>query len=252
MKYDLTIDPPVMNAAGCLGFAPDLHGPVDLDRLGAFVTNPVSLAPRRAAAGARHLPFPGGLLLHTGYPNPGLRTVLRRYAARWRRAAQPVLVHLLAEDERQVAAMVARLEEVGAVTGVELGAPPWVDADLARALVEAAVGELPVILRLPLDRAVEIARHMPESGVAAISLAPPRGALPGPDRNLISGRLYGPAVFPRVLAVLQAALPLGVPVIAAGGIYQPDQIDIMLKAGAHAVQLDTWLWRGGLRANTPA
>ena len=47
MFPDLAIHPPFMNAAGCLGFAPNPRGPVDLGRLGAFVTNPVSLAPRQ-------------------------------------------------------------------------------------------------------------------------------------------------------------------------------------------------------------
>jgi len=113
-----------MNAAGCLSFAPNPRGPVDLSRLGAFVTNPVSLAPRRPADSRGMLLFPGGFLLHTGMPNPGLRAVLRQEAERWSRSALPVIVHILAEAPEDVARMVERLEGVEGVTGVEIGTPP--------------------------------------------------------------------------------------------------------------------------------
>ena len=79
-KFDLAFDPPLMNAAGSLGFAPDRRGPIALEQLGAFVTNPVSLRPRTPAQGARLLPFPGGFLLHSGHPNPGFNRVVRRCA----------------------------------------------------------------------------------------------------------------------------------------------------------------------------
>ena len=72
MKYELPFRSPFLNAAGSLGFAPDPHSPLDLSRLGAFITNPVSSQPRTPASGPRYLPFSGGFLLHTGHPNPGL------------------------------------------------------------------------------------------------------------------------------------------------------------------------------------
>ena len=71
-KSELLLNTPIMNAAGCLGFAPDTHGPTDLSQLGAFITNPISLLARSPAHGPRFLSFPGGFMLHTGYPNPGL------------------------------------------------------------------------------------------------------------------------------------------------------------------------------------
>ena len=79
-KRDLELHSPWMNATGMLGFAPNPRGQVALDKLGAFVTNPVSLRPRAPAQNRALLPFPGGFLLHTGWPNPGLRAVLRRSA----------------------------------------------------------------------------------------------------------------------------------------------------------------------------
>ena len=71
-RSDLQIPSPWLNAAGMLGFAPGKPWPFDAPQ-GAFVTNPVSLKPRTPAGNRCLLPYPGGFLLHTGLPNPGLR-----------------------------------------------------------------------------------------------------------------------------------------------------------------------------------
>ena len=243
-KYDFIIDPPVMNAAGSLGYAPDRRSGRDWGSFGAFVTNPVSLAPRTPARGERFLPFPGGFLLHTGYPNPGLSAVLRRSAAAWRRSPQPVIVHLLSQDPGEIARMVPRLEGVEGVMGVEIGLPPQVDPDSAARFVEAALGEILVIVRLPFEQALSLAPVILAAGAAAGSLGAPRGALPDLDGNLVEGRLYGPVVFPQMLHLVRCLSSLDLPIIAAGGIYTQTDIEAVLAAGAAAVQLDAALWFG--------
>ncbi len=60
-KHDLAFDPPIMNAAGSLGFFPDFHSSIDWSSLGAFVTNPVSLTPRTPAHGRRFHSLSRGL-----------------------------------------------------------------------------------------------------------------------------------------------------------------------------------------------
>jgi dihydroorotate dehydrogenase (NAD+) catalytic subunit len=248
-KFELILNPPIMNAAGSLGFAPDPHGRVDLSRLGAFVTNPVSMKPRTPAQGQRYLDFAGGFLLHTGYPNPGLKSVLRRYAKQWQRAAMPILVHLLGQNADEIFSMVQQVEQAPGVMGVEIGLPPDVEAEEAALLAQAAVGELPVVVRLPLDRAKELLRRAGpaflEAGATAASLGPPRGALHDPKGSLVHGRLYGPSLYPLVLEILQYALRLGLPMIAAGGVYRSEEVEALLAAGAAAVQLDAVLWKGG-------
>ncbi|MEN8173766.1 MAG: hypothetical protein ABFS03_12925, partial [Chloroflexota bacterium] len=118
-KFDLRIDPPVVNAAGTLGFAPKKHAP----SLGAFLTNPISLYARKPAQGTRFLPYPSGFLLHTGFPNPGIKRVIRSYGRAWAAAKVPIIVHLLAQDSVEITEMVARLEQVEGIAGVEIGLP---------------------------------------------------------------------------------------------------------------------------------
>ncbi len=248
MKYDLHLSAPLMNAAGTLGFAPDPHGPISLEGLGAFITNPISLAPRSPAHGERMLSFPGGFLLHTGYPNPGLKNVIRRQAARWSRSSLPVWVHLLPTRIEETGEMVRLLERVDGVAGVEIGLPPEVDAATALRFLLSAAGELTVIVRVPFERAAELAEALMGPGenlAAAISLAPPRGALPGRDGVLVHGRLYGPSVFPLALATVQSLASQGAAIIASGGIYRREDVEAMLAAGAISVQLDSVLWKGG-------
>jgi len=243
-KHDLAFDPPVMNAAGSLGFFPDLHGSIDWGMLGAFITNPVSLTPRTPAHGNRFEAFPGGFLLHTGYPNPGLSQVLRRHARHWSRSPIPVIIHLLARGTAEVAMMARRLETVEGVNGLEVGVVSDASAEMVVALTQAASGELPVIMHLPLERSVELASAAIQAGAVAISLAPPRGILPTQAGELVQGRLYGPAILPLTLRMVHELTVKGIPTIGAGGIYTQEHTKAMLAAGAMAVQLDSLLWRG--------
>lgn len=256
-KFDLFFPRPVMNAAGTLGFAPDPRGPVRLDSLGAFVTNPLSYRPRTPAHPPAALSFPGGLLLHTGFPNPGLPAVIRSQAGRWARAPLPVIVHLLSsgsdrESIGELAEMIRRLEPLENVMGVEIGLLPESRSDQALRMLEGAAGELPVILRLSPAQALELvsAYDSPgevllQAGAAAVSLSEARGTLADRDGRLVSGRLYGPASLPQALRAVQIlAAQTDIPVIGGGGVYTQADVEAMLAVGAVAVQVDTALWRG--------
>lgn len=243
-KYSLEFERPLMNAAGSLGFAPDRRNLPELESLGAFVTNPLSLGRRVPASNRRFLSFPGGFLLHSGYPNPGLREAIRRHSQHWARQPLPVWVHLLAQSAGELQSMLKMLEGRAGVAGVEVGLAAGVDLGEAQAMIAAATGELPVIVRLPLERALELAILVMKAGASAVSLGAPRGALPTPEGKIASGRVYGPAVFPLALEMVKSLAGMGVPVIGAGGVYQPADVEAMLAAGAIAVQIDVALWRG--------
>ena len=71
-KYSLIVSTPVMPAAGTLGFADSYKGLIDYDKLGALVTNPVTIEPWNPASGTRMIPLDAGVLLHTGLAQSGL------------------------------------------------------------------------------------------------------------------------------------------------------------------------------------
>lgn len=241
MKRDLYFRKPLMNAAGTLGFAPDPRLPVEWESLGAFITNPVSLRPRRPAGNPAVLEYPGGFLLHTGLPNPGLEAVIQHHAGAWARADLPVIAHLMADRPEEAGRMVRRLEGLENVMAVELGFAPLLADDILFLAVEMCRGEVPLIVSLAAGQVLRLGARLVEMEAAALSLAPPRGLLKSPE-GMMAGRLYGPSLFPQSLEVVQSAARAGLPVIGAGGIWEEAQAAAMLEAGALAVQVDASLW----------
>jgi dihydroorotate dehydrogenase len=240
---DLELSSPWLNAAGTLGFAAAADGWSWPEMQGGFVTNPVSLSPRTPAETRAALPYPGGCLLHTGLPNPGLKGVLQRCAERWARGSLPVWVHLLGDGPDEIHRMSLTLEEVEGVTAVEVGIPPGAGTGQALAMLEAAVGELAVIASLPLTAAGETwVKEISRLGVRGLCLAAPRGMLTEPGGKLVSGRLVGAGLFPQAMAALRIVHPLGLPVVVGSGVFTVEAGRALLAAGAAAVQIDTALW----------
>ena len=248
-----------MNAAGMLGFSPDQRAVFNSfptggwDDLGAFVTNPLSLRPRLPSNFPDVIDYPGGLLLHTGLPNPGLSTAIRKYSRAWAATRLPVIVHLMADRPEETVRMVKSLEELENIAAVELGFAPLLSPDIILMALEMSMGELPLIVNLPFDQILSLGPQLIEVGAAALSFAAPRGALPGyssvqsdpqgTSPGVTTGRLYGPALYAQSLELLRNAVRLGLPVIAGVGIYSQAQAEVMLASGALAVQLDTVLWK---------
>jgi dihydroorotate dehydrogenase (NAD+) catalytic subunit len=252
-KRGLALRGPLLNAAGFLGFADEYRRLADFTALGAFVTNPLTARARTPAHGPRALEFPGGALIHTGLPNPGLRHAIALYRRKWAALPCPVIVHVAATTPAEVADGLGLLETVEGVAGVELGLKDGSGEAEWGELVAAAVDSsgLPVIVRVPFEGAAQAARTAREAGAVALTIcAPPRGVLPGPDGRPVTGRLVGEAVFPlalRLVGLLAGSMDL--PVIACGGITNVEAARAMLAAGAVAAQVDVAVWRDpqGLR-----
>lgn len=242
--HDLMLHSPYLNAAGMLGFTPPSRWPLDLP-LGAFVTHPISLNPRGPAENRMVLPFPGGFLLHTGLPNPGLHAILKQYAPRWARSTLPVWVHIIPSSPTEATQMVKRLEDTEGVAAIELGLPPKLMEDEYLPIIEAACGELPLLVSLPIDRSFEAwVRQLGQFPVSGLTLSAPRGVSFRSDGVPVEGRLYGPALFPQMLAVFHALRSIGLPLIAGCGLYRRADAEATLTAGALAVQLDGVFWKG--------
>lgn len=242
MKRDLYFSKPLMNAAGSLGFAPDGRAGIPLGRFGAFVTNPLSLRPRLPAAKPAMIEYPGGFLLHSGLPNPGFNGVIKKYAARWDKFALPVIVHLMADRPEETQHMVQMLEMQENVMAVELGFAPLLADDILLLTLEMCLGELPLIFSLPVEQVLNLGPRLIQGGAQAIGISTPRGALPGTHSSLVTGRIYGPSLFPRALETVYSAAKIGLPIIGAGGVWSQEDADAMLSAGALAVQVDAALW----------
>ena len=157
MKRDLYFIKPLMNAAGSLGFAPDPRNGIPLDSFGAFITNPISLRPRLPTSQPAVIEYPGGFLLHTGLPNPGLSSVIKKHSARWERSDLPIIVHLMADRPEETRHMVQMLESVENVMGAKLGFAPLLADDIFLITLEMCLGELPLSYSLPDEQVFSLA-----------------------------------------------------------------------------------------------
>lgn len=233
---------PWMNAAGFMGYLPQHPGDEKFTP-GAFVTNSISLLPRSPAHNRTVLATPGGFLLHTGHPNPGLKSVVKSYAHKWRNLAVPIWAHLLVTTAYECEEMTRELENLENVTALELGLPPGIGTKKQLELIRAAVGELPIFVCQPLD---EINRslidQLPVLGDIGVVITAPRGVLMQKGKT-ISGRLFGPALYPSALAALCRLCGAGLPIVAGCGIYSIEQGEEALATGAAAVQVDGWCWQ---------
>lgn len=239
---DLGLSSPWMNAAGFMGYLP-VHDSAEHFSPGSFVTNPISLLARSPAQNRFVTAYQGGFLMHTGHPNPGLKYVLKNYASRWRGLSLPVWAHLLISNADECQAMVRELEEVENVTVVELGLPPACGRARQLEMIDAAMGELPLVVCLPLDEINrERVKELADRNVAGLVISAPRGTVARNGR-LVHGRLFGPSLHPLMLEKLVHLRGMNIPILAGCGIFSKEQGESALAAGAAAVQVDGWCWQ---------
>ncbi len=244
-KSGLPLASPLIAGGGAFGFADEYASLVDFSRFGAFITNPITLRPRTPANGQRVLPFPGGALIHTGLPNPGLPAALRDNDRKWATMGLPIILHLAATTVEDVIDSMKLLERNETVVGIEIGFrddEPLADAEaLLRAAAQNA--RQPVIVSVPFARALTFSRLAEKSGAQALTVsAPPRGTLRHGD-EWVTGRLYGASLFPQALnLVRKIKTQTALPIIGAGGVHSHSDVEALLAAGATAVQIDSVVW----------
>jgi dihydroorotate dehydrogenase (NAD+) catalytic subunit len=238
-KWDLTLANPVMTAAGAFGYGQPWPDLIEPSALGAIVTAPVSLRPRRGAPPPRALERPEGFLLQTGGANPGIERVLAQNARYWEEVRVPVIVHTIAAEPREIANLVDRLEDSPAA-GVEIDVGPFQGLEVLQA---ASVGSLPILARIPLSGAPDWALQAVQAGACAVVVAaPPGGIAPGPS-SLMRGEWHSRALLPLVLAALEAVREtVTVPLVGSGGVHSSADARAILELGADAVQLDDILF----------
>lgn len=250
--YSLELATPVLAAAGCLGYGVEVARQLGLAQrdathgLGALVTRTTTARARRGRPALAETP--AGLLYLGGEQNPGMRAVRQRFAPAWASWELKVIVSVAADSPEALAELLADLDMVEGVAGVELplaahGALRPADAaPLVRAA--RAATPLPLIVKLPgaAPDLPELARAAADAGADALALIDGLpGAAPGPA-GLTHGLLCGPALRPVALrAVAEVAAAVSLPLVGIGGVAGPADARALRDAGATAVALGSTL-----------
>jgi dihydroorotate dehydrogenase (NAD+) catalytic subunit len=214
---------------------------------GALVTAPISLRPQRGQSPPRLAEVPGGYLLATADHNPGCNRVIRDHATAWARMGIPVLAGLASSATADWVRLAVHLEEETVVAGLELALPGDVGPSDASGWVAAVrrATTLPLLVKLPAALAGEGARPCADAGADALVVGmPPRAAYPAWEDSLVEAPVGGPAALPFTLRALGAVarLGIGLPLVAAGGIYRIEDARCCLEMGAVAVQVRGLMW----------
>ncbi len=116
----LTLDNPVLAAAGTFGYGVEFASAVRLDRLGALITKTLTRRPRQGHPPPRLVETPAGMLNAVGLQNIGLEPFLRETLPRLRPFRVPVIVSILGDSSEDVAWMAQQLDRADGVAGIEL------------------------------------------------------------------------------------------------------------------------------------
>ena len=251
---------PVLIASGCAGTGKELHGLVELRRVGGVVSRTVTVEPRDGSAPPRIVESASGVVWETGLQNPGVDAFVATELPTLAAASSAVVVSIAGATLEEYVRITGVLQGRTGVAAIEvhLSGP---DRELERPVLGAhadrvtevvgAVARMslvPVFAKLPggVD-VVPVAVAAARAGASGLTLcaSPPALAIDAPaSRPALGGTggwLSGPALKPmtlRAVAEVHRALPR-MPLVASGGIRSAtDAVEAML-AGASAVQVGT-------------
>ena len=116
----LTLNNPLLVAAGTFGYGLEFVRAVRLDRLGGLITKTLTRKPRSGNPPPRLVETPSGMLNAVGLQNIGLDAFLREKLPALRRVGAPVIVSLLGESSEELAEMVAAVDRADGASAIEL------------------------------------------------------------------------------------------------------------------------------------
>lgn len=250
---------PVLVASGTFGYARELAGTVDFERLGGIIPKTVTRQPRVGNRPPRTVETPSGLLNSIGLDNDGIDHFLTHHMPFLTQLPTAVLANVAGKTEDEFVEMVGMLGHTAGLAGVELnlscpnvsgGVDFATDPGVTRRVVRRAreVCDLPLVAKLTpnVTDVVPVAAAAAEAGADAVSLVNTFIGMAvdwrrrRPVLGNVTGGLSGPAIKPLALrAVWDVARKVGIPVIGIGGIATVDDAMEFLVAGATAVQVGT-------------
>lgn len=255
----LRIPNPVMVASGTFGYAREMAGMVDIQKLGAIIPKTITMAARPGNAPWRTVETASGLLNSIGLDNDGMDAFIVKHWPYLQALSAPVIVSVAGKTQDEFKCLASTIGALPGVAAVELnlscpnvsgGVDFATNPQLCRECVASARAEcsVPILAKLTpnVTRIVDIATAAAEGGADAVCLI---NTVLGmavdwrrqrPLLGNIVGGLSGPAIKPIALrCVYQVKQAVDIPIIGIGGIQSIDDVMEFLVTGATAIQVGT-------------
>lgn len=256
----VSLNNPVLVAAGTFGFGEEYAKLIDLSRLGGIITKTVTLEPREGNPPPRLAETPAGLLNAIGLENPGIDVFLEDKMPFLSQFEAALIVNIAGEKEEDYLTLAERLNEKERIDALEIniscpnvkekglifGTDPGRTFSLVKKLRE--VTNIPLIIKLTpnVTDIGEIAQAAEEAGAEALSLI---NTILGmsidvetrrPKLGNITGGLSGPAIRPIAVRMVRDVFQkVSLPIIGLGGITCSEDALEFILAGASAVAVGT-------------
>ncbi len=255
----LSLPNPILVASGTFGYAREMEGFVDLDRLGGVLPKTITRQARAGNAPWRTVETACGLLNSIGLDNDGLEAFQAGHMPYLAQLNCPVIVSIAGAAVEEFAEMAACLGRLDGVSALELnlscpnvtgGVDFGTDSEACQRVVAAVRDScgLPLLAKLTpnVARIGEIAQAAEQGGADAICAINTLLGMAVDWRNRkpllgnVMGGLSGPAIKPVALrCVYQIAQSVKIPIVGIGGIATLSDVMEFLVAGASAVQIGT-------------
>jgi dihydroorotate dehydrogenase (NAD+) catalytic subunit len=250
---------PILVASGTFGYAREMEGLVQLDRLGGILPKTITLQPRIGNAPWRTVETSAGLLNSIGLDNDGVDSFLSTHLNYLRTVDSAIIVSIAGRSSQEFVELAQRIDEAGGASALELniscpnvsgGVDFGTDPALCRPVVESVrqACSLPILAKLTpnVTRIADIARAAADGGADAVCCINTLLGMAIDWRNRkallgnVLGGLSGPAIKPVALrCVYQVARAVDIPIVGIGGIATIDDVMEFLAAGASCVQIGT-------------
>ena len=242
---------PILVASGTFGYAREMAGLVELDRLGGILPKTITRSLRRQRPW-RTVETTGGMLNSIGLDNDGIDAFIAHHLPYLRTLRTAIIVSIAGRNHDEFVGMCRQLDGVEGVAAIELNiscpnVSGGVDFGTDPGMCERLVADSRAACRWPIlakptpnvTSIADMARAAEAGGADAISLINTCQGMAvdwrrrRPLLGNVLGGLSGPAIKPIALrAVFQAAQAVKTPLVGIGGIATLDDCMEFFVTGA--------------------
>src|SRR5215213_9348611 len=116
----LKLPNPILVASGTFGYAREMEGLVDLQRLGGILPKTITQEPRAGNAPWRTIETAAGMLNSIGLDNDGIEAFIAHHLPYLDSLGVPIIVSIAGRSHEEFVQMTARLKNLPGIAAIEL------------------------------------------------------------------------------------------------------------------------------------